>query len=476
MVALPAGTVRGQPWSSFGGDPGRSGHQPTDSTLAGVHSLYARTGPEDQRVVTSVITTSGPPGTEQVVYGTADGRVHLRRLLDGQPLGPPEGIDISDEPDAFSSTPGGGFAETSTPAALGQVYVAHNDAQGVSVAQIDEATAALVQRVPVAPGYTLRSSALLSLPLNGAGERALFFVAIKDKPEPVEPFPAVGGQVTGSDDRILFKVTIARAHLREAGIGPVTDTDGISANPDASPTLIYMTANNGTKAPYVALGTANGRVLTYSVADLAPGPHHSTGGQYDRAMTPAVPVTPSGLPPGAEGSGRTTAPHFFLASTDGQQTTVHRVIRPDYHQLRFAVTDSPKLAGAAAVALATNQLSLPDGSSGGLVYVTTTRNIYALDANTLTVQARLSPTDLPEGFGFGRTTPSVTGNLVVAARDNGQQLILDAHTLQPVPASVFSQDPGNRDARASFGQPGLSHHRQALFASDRGLFVYQMSP
>jgi hypothetical protein len=472
MTVLLAGSALGQTWSSFGGDPGRSGHQPADSPVAAVRTLYARTGPEDQGIVTSVITTSGPPGTERLVYGTADGRVHLRRLLDGQPVGPPEGVDLSDEPDVFSSTPGGGFTETSTPAALGQVYVAHNDAQGVSVAQIDETSGALVKRFLVAPGYTLRSSALLGPPDNGDGDRALLFVAISDKPEPVEPFPAVGSYMTGSDDRKLFKVTVTRAHLQEAGIGPVTDTGGISANPDASPTLIYMTANNHTKEPYVALGTATGRVLTFSVATLAPGPHHSTGGQYDRAMTPAVPITPSGLPPGAPGSGRTSAPHFFLASTDGKVTTLHRVIRPDFNRLHFAVADSARLPGAPGLGLATNQLSLPDGSSAGLVYVATDKNLYALDAGDLSLRAQFSATDLPVGTGFARTVPSVTANLVFVARDNGEHLVLDARTLQPVPAGVFRQDPHNVGARAAFGQPSLSHDGRVLFASDRGLFVY----
>jgi hypothetical protein len=474
MALVLAGPALAQSWSSFGGDPGRSGHQPADSPVTAVRLLYTSTGPQDQGVVTSVITTSGPPGREQVVYGTADGRVHLRRLLDGQPVGPPGGIDISDETDAFSSTPGAGFADASSPAALGQVYVAHNDAQGVAVAQIDEATGELVQRVPVAAGYTLRSSVLLSPAVNGDGDRALLFVAIKDKPEPVEPFPAVGGNVTGTDGRMLFKVTITRAHLREAGIGPVTDTGGISANPDASPTLIYMTANNHTKEPFVLVGTSTGRVLSFSVATLSPGPQHSTGGQYDRALTPAVPVTPSGLPPGAEGSGRTSAPHFFLASTDGKATLLHRVIRPDYNRLRFAVEDSQKLPGAPGLALATNQLSVPEGSSAGLVYVGTDKNLYALDATSLSVQAQLSPADLPSGAGFGHTAPTVTGNLVFVSRDNGEQLVLDSRTLQPVRTGVFSQDPGNRGARASFGQVAIAHHRQVVFASDSGLFVYAL--
>jgi outer membrane protein assembly factor BamB len=273
----------------------------------------------------------------------------------------------------------------------------------------------------------------------------------------------------------LFKVTITHAHLREAVIGPVTDTGGISANPDASPTLIYMTANNHAQEPYVAVGTATGRVLTFSVAGLTPGPHHSTGGQYDRAMTPAVPVTPSGLPPGAPGSGRPSAPHFFLASTDGKTTTLHRVIRPDFNRLHFEVTDSVDLPGAAGPAVATNQFSLPEGSSSGLVYVTTDKNLYALDARDLTLRAQFSPTELTPGTGFGRNAPSVTANVVFVARDNGEQLVLDAGTLQPVPAGVFRSHPQNAEASASFGQAGLSHDRRVLYASDRGVFVYALS-
>jgi hypothetical protein len=469
-ILVLAPVARAQPWSSLGGDPGRSGHQPAESGVASVRPFYALTSPADRDVVTSLTTTGGPPGAERFAYGTADGRVHIRRLTDGQPVGGP--VDVSERPDPFGSTSGGGFAAPSLPGEVGQVFVAHNDTGGVSVAQIDGNSGDLVQEVPVAPGYSLRSSALLSPPLNGDGDRALLFVAVRDKPEAdAGPQLAIGDNEADIDARKLFKVTVTRPHLREAGIGPVTDTGGIRANPDASPTLIYLTSNNGAKEPYVAVGTATGRVVTHSVAMLAPGPSHSTGGEHDRAMTPAVPVSPSGLPPGAEGSGRTSAPHFFLASTDGETTVLHRVTRPDT-SLRFAVADSPKLAGVAGLGIATSQLALPDGSSPGLVYVTTAKNLYALDADTLSLQAQLSLTELPAGTGFSRTAPSVSGNVVFVTRDNGEQLVLDAHTLQPVPAKVFRQDPGNGASKSSSGQPSLAHHRQVLFASDRGVFVY----
>jgi hypothetical protein len=107
--------------------------------------------------------------------------------------------------------------------------------------------------------------------------------------------------------------------------------------------------------------------------------------------------------------------------------------------------------------------------------VTTATNIYALDADNLAVLAQLSPTDLPEGAGFARTVPSVSGNLVFVTRDNGEQLVLDARTLQPVPTKVFEQHPDNAGAKFGAGQPALSHLRHAIFWSDRGLFVHRIS-
>jgi outer membrane protein assembly factor BamB len=183
------------------------------------------------------------------------------------------------------------------------------------------------------------------------------------------------------------------------------------------------------------------------MALLAPGPHHSTGGQYDRALTPAVPVS-DGL-----------ASELFLASTDTATTTVHRVTRPDT-SLKFAVADSAKLSGGAAPAM---------GTTGGLLYVTTSKNLYVLDAATLALRAQFSPGDLPAGTGFGHTTPAVAAGLVFVVRDNGEHLVLDARTLQPV--AFFTQHQANTGAAAAFGRPALSGD-QVLFATDRGLFAY----
>jgi hypothetical protein len=70
-----------------------------------------------------------------------------------------------------------------------------------------------VQVVPVAAGYTIRSSALLSPPLNGDGDRAIFFVAIRNKPEVDGAQPSIGGNEAGIDHRKLFKVTVTRPRL-----------------------------------------------------------------------------------------------------------------------------------------------------------------------------------------------------------------------------------------------------------------------
>lgn len=454
-----------QPSPQAGGDPGRSGDQRAEAGGLPVRSVYALTGPEDRAIATSALVTDGPAGTERVMYGTADGRVPVRQVADGRPVGPPGGIKLSDEPRAFGET-GGGFADTSTASALGQMFVAYNDGGGVSVAQVDEATGALVQRVPVAPGCLLAGSVLLSGPLNPEGDRALFFVAVPRKPQPGDD------RESGLGSARLFKVTVTRPQQREAGIGPVTDTGGIHANLTSGPSLVYLASNNGVVEPYVALGTTTGHMLTFSMPLLVPGPQASAGGQYDRVMTPSVPVTPSGLPPGADGSGMKWADQVFVASTDGRNTVLHRITRPDTG-LRLSTADSALLPGEAAMALATNELSVPNGSARGLVYVATTKNLYALDVGSLAVQAKLSPTDLPAGAGFTHTAPVVAGDVVVVARDNGQQLVLDARTLQPVPDALFHQDERNAGAGAALGRPALSN-RYLQFASDQGFFTYLM--
>lgn len=447
------------------GDAGHSGNGSPGAVVHGVRPAYARVGTEDRGIVTSVIATDGPIGEERLVYGTRDGRVHLRRLSDGEPVGAPGGLPLASGRTPFGSG-GAAFADAATSSAFGQVFVAFQDVRGIAIAQIDGATGELVQRVLVGPGHVLGGSTLLSEPLNPGGDRALFFVGLSAQPPPPHHrFPGAGTAK-------LFKVTIARTEQREAKIGPVTDTGSIEANLDASPTLAYLAAYSTAVEPHVLVGTTDGRVLSFSMVHLAPGPRGPAGGEDHRVMTPAVPVTSSGHPPGRSGSGFTRAPHAFAASTDGTTTIAHRLTPPDVGA-RFTTADSPRLAGGAGPGLATNQLVAPGQPASGLVYVPTSANLYALDAHNLTVRAQLSPTDLPAGRGFSRSVPAVAGNVVLAVRDDGEQLVLDAQTLQPVDPSRFVQHPANHGSTASFGRPGITGSR-AYLASDRGLFVYHL--
>jgi hypothetical protein len=57
-----------------------------------VSFAWERTGTGDRNVKTSVLTTGGSLATQRVVYGTADGVVHFRRLTDGTPMGGKDGF------------------------------------------------------------------------------------------------------------------------------------------------------------------------------------------------------------------------------------------------------------------------------------------------------------------------------------------------------------------------------------------------
>src|SRR3954469_19240002 len=66
-------------WPGFGGDPGRSGNQPVDPGVAPIEPVWKQT---DGPVRTAIVTSGGAPSAQRVMYGTADGVVHLRRLAD----------------------------------------------------------------------------------------------------------------------------------------------------------------------------------------------------------------------------------------------------------------------------------------------------------------------------------------------------------------------------------------------------------
>jgi hypothetical protein len=480
MAASP-GPAAGDRWSFFGGDAGRSGHQPVAGGVAPVEPVWG--APDTPDVLTSVLTTGGPPGEARVVYGTGDhrtpegdivgGRVHIRTLLGGVPVTPPEGIKLSDETDAFGDGFGSvSFADTSTDGALGQAWVVFNDINGVSIVQLDEATGQVVQkRAPNTAdindklvGITINSSVLIT-PADADGDAALFFVAFGDV-NPVET---------------LYKVTLLRGGTREAVISSVTTANGDFNLVDfASPSLVYLTANASNNEAHVTVGDCRGRLYTFAVDNLAPGPIAAVGAGTDCVLTASAPVTPAGLPPGAPGSGLERTPVIYVATSDveGTTTRVHRLIQETSIQFRRQPDDPPLLAGGPANALAVDATVMASGTltPGGRVYVTTGRNLYVLDARDLTqVLAKLDPNDglVPGDTGFTQTSPSVSGDLLFVTRDNGEHLVLDKRTLAPAAgfgaAAAARPGPGS----LSFGQPALAG-RTALFGSTKGIYSYRL--
>lgn len=452
LMGAPAGAVH---WPNAGGDPGRSGAQPVDQGGLPVQFLYSRTGLADRDVRTSLVTTGGSSSVQRLVYGTEDGFILLRVLFTGAPVGPAGGTDLGAAAFPFGSSGSASFVSSSSDDALGQVYSVHNELYedasiGLELAQIDEASGERARKdVALAGtgGYRIQSSPLLTPP-DAAGNRSLFFVA---------------GQQDGPDQR-LFKVAIANAASTQAGIGPAVATADVNANPEASPTLVHLRNAAGAPTAYVAVSTFNG-MSTFAVSDLSPGP--SSSGIGEAVRTPSTPVTGSGAPPGATGSGVSVTPAIYAASGAsgaGATTTLHRFTQSGSDQELVRVS-SGRLSGAAAPGLAI-------AVDGEQALVATSTNLYGLRTSDLGLAARFSGGDLAAGStGFSRTVPVTTGDLVIIVSDGGGQFVLDRGSLQPIDADLFEPPRTAEGATFAIGQPAISR-RFLQIATDRGIFVY----
>lgn len=473
-LAALAGGAQAAHWPLFGGDAGRSGNQAVGGGEAPVRFLYSKTGPFDASVKTSVLTTSGDPAGQRIAYGTvrpqeaegdgeasANGRVHLRVLETGAAVGPEQGVGIDDGA-ADADVLGGAapssvsFADSSTPAGLGQLFAVHNDDDqspdgDIAIAQVDEATGALVRDVPIAgtDGFAVLSSPLLTPP-NTDGDRLLLFVAR-----------------SGDDDERIFRVPIANAGSTEAAIGAADSTADVDAVPHASPALVALRDAAGQPRLHVAVGTGgpDARVRTFAVADLAAGP--ASGDLGDAAHTPTVPVAPDGTPP-------SPAPAVHVAARVGDTTVVRTLVQNGNEQALATAASSPALAGTPAPALATSQQSPPaSAATRGRVIVTTSVNLYALDTDGLALRGSLSDAPLePGSTGFGRTTAAVAGPLAYVTDDRGAQRVVAVDDAAPVADDAFDDRGGAPPASAAaFGQPAVSRSF-VQFAGPNGLYVY----
>ena len=469
-LAVAAGASAAD-WQSYGGDTGRSGNQPVGDGGSPVRALYSRADAGDRGVVSSVVATTGAVGTQRFAYATANGRVQLRVLESGAPVGPDAGVDIDDgaaDSDVFGPGPTAPPAasvspvDTSTAAGLGQLLVVHNDDDesstgDISIAQVDASGGGLVKQVPVegTDGFSVRSSPVATA-ANAGGDRVLFFVA------------------ENGDDERLFRVPVANAAAPGATFGPATATEDVNANPLASPTVLWLRNPAGAPTPYVAVGSGppDSALKTFAVADLAAGP--VSGDLGDEVQTASVPIQPDGSPPNPGGAVK-SAPVVYVAARSGDATVAHRLVQNGNTQALATGASSPALAGAPAPALATDVEAAPSGPTPGRVAVTTGRNLSLLDGTSLAHAASLSATPLnPGSTGFGQTTPALSAGLAYATTDDGRQLVLKLSDAQPLAADGFSENPvngGARAARSAFGQPAVARSF-VVFAGGKGVFVY----
>lgn len=457
-------------WQSYGGDTGRSGNQPLGDGGPPVRALYSKTDAADQGVVSSIVATTGAVGTQRLTYAAANGRVHLRVLESGAPVGPDAGVDLddgADDPDVFGHGPGAPAAsvspvDTSTALGLGQLLVVHNDDDesstgDISIAQVDVSGGGLVKQAPVAgtEGFSIRSSPVATA-ADAAGRRVLFFVA------------------ENGDDERLFRVPVANAAAPSASFGPAAATEDVNANAVASPSLLWLRNPAGRPMPYVAVGSGapDAALRTFAVADLAAGP--ASGDLGDDVQTASVPVQPDGTPPNPGGAVR-SAPAVYVAARSGNATTVHRLVQNGNAQALATVASSPALAGAPAPALATDVEAAPTGPGPGRVAVTTGRNLYLLDGASLAHAASFSATALsPGSTGFSQTAAALSGGLAYVTTDDGRQLVLKLSDAQPLTAGEFAENSvngGARAARSAFGQPAVARSF-VVFAGAKGVFVY----
>lgn len=442
--ALFAGAISVCAVSPAAADPGHSGAQPVDAGTAPVVPVWQRTGAGDGNVRTSVLISGGPVTAQRVIYGTADGVVHFRRVSDGSPVG---GADVSNAPNAFgtpSAVPGDNRASASFADVGGRLYAAHNEAGGIEIAEFDEFGGGLISETPVpgTAGMTIESS-LLATP------SARYFVA--------------GGR--------LFKVPAS---------GAPTSTPDVNANPLANPTLINL-AVLGTPTPHIAIGTTDGFLRTYRAADLAPGPSidlsvplGSESITASDVMTPSVPVQSDGGLPDDPQFVYVAAQANFSPFGPGNDDTVAYKLHVVDGALEFQFEFLPIPDTTPAPGLAVSQLSTPD-TQDAEVLISTATNLFLATTRDMDLTGEIDfESDLAAGTdGFQQTTAATSGALYYVTNDRGEQFTGRLSDGKTVPAEDFTRDSADAGAdNAGLGQPAISRGYVA-FAGPDGVFVYR---
>lgn len=520
VAVLIAGVASAASWTA-GGDSGRSGHQAVGSGLPPFEPMWGIGVPRGRSVATPLLITNKGlgPRSPRLVFGTDDGFVHIRDLYTGETIGPPEGIALSNSgaPYAFSGF-GGHVAimESGVEGQNGQIFVVYNDTDqapsvnqdvdtayedDIAVAQIDAETGRLIVDLPVAgtDGYRVSSPPVLTEP-NPDGSRSILFSAVDadDWEAEYDRGPDDGGDPTGllvtppEDTRVaaqVFRVPVQNAGSSTAQIGEAEAAGADFLNPLAPVGIAYLgdaSVDPPTVGPHVTVPTGDpgAGIKTFAAHDLETDgpssprldPDAQGNGNYAFAGGTAVPVTPSGLPPGATSSKAARAPTMYVAS---YRKTLDRTI---VHRFSFSATGdaivetarSASFKGRPVPQLAVSGLAGQAGGTAGTVVLATERNLYGLKGGDLSTSWRLEGGDFAAGStGFTRSAPAIAGGAVLIARDSGEPLAVDLRSGRRLGEERLRVNVGQvGSAKAAPGAPAIANGVVA-FATDKGLFAYR---
>jgi YD repeat-containing protein len=516
VFTLLAATAQATHWPMEGGDAGRSGNQPGDqAALPMKFRGRANTG-----VATSPIITAGADLTAQrIAYGyyttamnNTDGRLGLFNFATpATPVGTAVDIDDenprdglgsgSDDPDQFGPagdvTPMEASTHTGGPTSI---YAVHNDdnqstatpgaapasqslpnpnGNDLAIAQVNSSTGALIRDFYIGSsdfgqGTNTNGMTITSAPVMGSdqgGERDIFFFASKTSGMPA---------VTTKHLVMVSVNTAAAATATNVVSGLVISPNIADLNLSARPALATLKdPDAGFDVSMVVLPTTDGlktvRISDPQLDDFGP----SISG-LGTTWTPSIPVQGNGNAP-------TTTPFLYVASASAGGTVVRKLAQGQgdsglaAFELAEGDGESPELDGTPGPGLAVAQ-QIPTSGAGagtpqpGRVLVGTSANLYSLHTENLSAAEPPQLFDSAVEKGFGKTTPSTSGNLGFAVTEAGQEYVfyltpVGGEMRVPLEENGFLPNEDALNSTSSLGQPAISRGR-VVFPANNGMFVY----
>lgn len=486
-TAIGAGLAAPSPapatiWPTPGGDAARAGLQPFDAGLPPFDALWSV---GDVDVVTSPLVTGPGAGAvaPRVVYGTADGRLHLHDVYAGTPIGDPAGVALGGTSAALTGFDGSVTpADSSTAAAAGELFAVVNarDAGGrpaVVIAQVDVLSGRLVQRVavPYTAGYAASSSPLLTDPAAD-GTRALVFTVV-DRPDwetaggPAAPASEPRGRVV----RVPISAPGGTAAVIQTGQTQALDVSGLNAL--AAPVLVRGVGTTGPGGSLVALATRDPEhpVQTLAADDfgltrpdapaLARPRTGSASGRLDATASASNRVFAFAPAVAAAAPGRAGALFVATYAEARDETVVHRLVPAADGSALVETARSAPLAGRPGPGLATSAL----GTDAGVVVAGTTHDLYALSGADLTRRWALDrEPGAAAGHGFARGVPVIGTQTVFVTRDDGRRLAVSLRDGVPLGEDAFDVSTAAAGATAARGSAAVAAGVVVL-ASDAGI-------